>query len=207
VLSDADPDTALAASILYGESAWSWNDLIAHVRSLGEAGRERIVDDYLTGRGKHDAPGRALERVACTVEMVMDYGAFRDIQRHRMATQTTQALTPDLGFEMPRELELFGYAAPYAKLMEQASETYRRIASEVGHGEAAYVLPLATRIRALFTWNLREVFHFVELRSARQGHPSYRKIAQQVYQAVADAYPLTARYMRPNLKTYDLTRD
>ena len=137
----------------------------------------------------------------------MDYGAYRDVQRHRMATQTTQALTPALGFEMPREFETFGYADRYQGLMAQSEQAYARLCEAGFAPEAAYVLPLATRIRALFTWNLREVTHFVELRSARQGHPSYRKIAQDVYHAVAEAYPLIARYLRPNLNTYAFTRD
>ena len=74
--------------------------------------------------------------------------------------------------------------------MARAAGHYARLYDAGLVHEAAYALPLATRIRALFTWNLREVTHFVELRSARQGHPSYRKIAQDVYHAVAAAHPL-----------------
>ena len=91
--------------------------------------------------------------------------------------------------------------------MARAAATFAQIADAGLPREAAYVLPLATNVRALFTWNLREVTHFVELRSARQGHPSYRKIAQEVYYAAAVSYPLIARYMRPNLNTYALTRE
>ena len=93
------------------------------------------------------------------------------------------------------------------ELMARATATYERLFEAGLVHEAAYALPLATRIRVLFTWNLREVTHFVELRSARQGHPSYRKIAQDVYHAVAAAHPLVARFMRPNLNTYALTRE
>ena len=108
---------------------------------------------------------------------------------------------------MPPEMEEFGYAATYQALMARSAEIYAHLYEAGLTGEAAYALPLATRIRVLFTWNLREVTHFVELRSARQGHPSYRKIAQDVYYAVADDYPLLARYLRPNLNTYALTRE
>ena len=137
----------------------------------------------------------------------MDYGAYRDVQRHRMATQTTQALSPALGFEMPPEIVRFGYGGEYDALMARVAGTHERLADGGLSLYAPYVLPLATRIRVLFTWNLREVFHFVELRSARQGHPSYRRIAQEVYRAIAEAHPLVARYLRPNMNDYDLTRD
>ena len=207
LFSDPNADKTLVAAILYGASQVPMAALLARVEAMSPQTRERVVDEYLRRRGKHDAPGRALERLTCTVEMTMDYGAYRDIQRHRMATQTTQALTPALGHEMPREYETFGYAAQYREVMARAAHTYTRLQKAGFAQEAAYVLPLATRIRVLFTWNLREVTHFVELRSARQGHPSYRRIAQEVYHAVAAQYPLIARYMRPNLNTYALTRE
>ena len=207
VFSDPDADNRLVAAILYGAAQLPMETLLAQVQTWDDAKKERVVDEYLKRRGPHDAPGRALERLFCTVEMTMDYGAYRDVQRHRMATQTTQALTPALGFEMPPEFEIFGYADQYQALMAEATDAYARLCDAGFRHEAAYVLPLATRIRVLFTWNLREVTHFVELRSARQGHPSYRKIAQDVYYSVAQSYPLVARFLRPNLKTYALTRD
>ncbi len=207
VFSDADADNKLVAAILYGAAQLPMETLLARVALLDQDAKERVVDEYLKRRGRHDAPGRALERLFCTVEMTMDYGAYRDVQRHRMATQTTQVLTPALGFERPMEFETFGYAEQYDDLMAQSAETYGHLYEAGFVHEAAYVLPLATRIRALFTWNLREVTHFVELRSARQGHPSYRKIAQDVYRAIEASYPLIARYMRPNLNIYALTRE
>ena len=207
LFSDPDADNILIAAILYGASHLPMDALMARVQALDYADKERVVEEYLKRRSKHDAPGRALERLFCTVEMTLDYGAYRDVQRHRMATQTTQALSPVLGFERPDEFETFGYAKQYDDLMAQSADTYARLYDAGFVHEAAYVLPLATRIRVLFTWNLREVTHFVELRSARQGHPSYRRIAQGVYHAAAASYPLIAKYMRPDLSTYALTRD
>ncbi len=207
LFSDPDADERLVAAILYGASSLPMAALLARVKTMSRDTKERVVDEYLTRRGRHDAPGRALERLSCTVEMTMDYGAYRDIQRHRMATQATQALTPALGYETPADYETFGYRGQYEELMARAAWTYARLQNAGLAHEAAYALPLASRIRVLFTWNLREVTHFVELRSARQGHPSYRKVAQDVYHAVAAAHPLVARYMRPNLKTYALTRE
>ena len=207
VFSDPDAEDRLVAAILYGATGLPMDALLARVRAMTEQTQDRVLDEYLSRRGKHDAPGRALERIGCTVEMTLDYGAYRDVQRHRMATQTTQPLSPALGYEMPAEFERFGYKERYEELMARAAATYERLSEAGLVHEAAYALPLATRIRALFTWNLREVTHFVELRSARQGHPSYRRIAQDVYHAVAAEHPRIARFMRPNLNHYALTRE
>jgi thymidylate synthase ThyX len=207
IATDPDADAILVAAILYGQTSLPMAELTQQVRGLSRETQERIVDTYLAGRGKHDAPGRALERVTCTMELTLDYGAYRDVQRHRMATQTLQPLSPAWGYETPPEIVRFGYEERFDALMAQAAQTYDQLTGAGLGLYAPYILPLATRVRALFTWNLREVFHFVELRSARQGHPSYRKVAQDVYHAIKAAHPLVARYMRPNLNHYDLTRD
>jgi thymidylate synthase ThyX len=68
------------------------------------------------------------------------------------------------------------------------------------------VLPLAYRMRVLFTWNLRELYHFIQLRSAKQGHFSYRRIAQQVYGEIERVHPTLARYIRVDLGDYQLGR-
>lgn len=169
--------------------------------------KEVTVDGLLAGRGRHDPAPREFERVSLTFEIIMDFGAYRDVQRHRLATQIAEPLSPAYGFEIPREIEAFGLASRYRALMEQAADTYARLVQHGFCAEAPYVLPLAYRVRTLFTANLRELFHFIELRSARQGHPSYRNIAQQVYYEIERIYPRIAPSIRVNKNEYALTRD
>ena len=200
-------DERLTASILYPHLPLSMTQLLVRVRQMSQQEREAVIDTYLSQRGKHDAPGRALERISVTMELTMDYGAWRDVQRHRMASLSMQTLAPHLGFHCPPELERFGYGPQFHVLTAQAAATFHALTDAGLGAEAGYVLPLATRIRALVTWNLREVAHFIELRSARQGHPSYRTVAQDVYRCIESTYPLVARYLRPDMKHYALTRE
>lgn len=168
---------------------------------------EFSLDSLLAGRGKHDPAPREFERVSLTFEIIMDFGAFRDIQRHRMATQIAEPLSPAYGYEIPPEIESFGYEKQYRALMDQAAGAYLALHENGFMAEAPYVLPLAYRVRTFFTANLRELFHFIELRSARQGHPSYRNIAQQIYYEVERVYPAIAPHIRVNKNEYALTRD
>ncbi len=202
---DHDAENKLVAAILYEYTHTSLDNLNAQVREMKSEERERIIDEYLNRRGKWDEPLRALEQVYYTFDILVDYGAFRDIQRHRMATQTNQLLTDVHGYETPPEINDYGYAKIYNDLVERGSEAYQKIAAEFPF-EAQYVLPLAFRKRALFTWNLRSLNHFVSLRSAKQGHISYRDIAQQVYHEVARVHPLLAKYIRVDLQEYALAR-
>jgi thymidylate synthase ThyX len=175
------------------------------VCKLSREEKEGIIEEYLKRRGKHDQPLRALEHLTYTFDILVDFGAFRDIQRHRMCTQTPQELGPIHGYSTPPEILRYGLLSEYEKCMAHAQEAYRAIAAEFPR-EAQYVLPLAFRKRVLFTWNLREIHHFVQLRSAQQGHISYRHIAQQVFKEVERVHPLLAKYIRVDLDDYALAR-
>jgi thymidylate synthase ThyX len=200
-----DAETQLVAAILFGYSQHSWSQVMAHARALSEAQRAHVVDAYLQHRGPHDQPLRALEHLSYTFEILVDYGAYRDIHRHRMATQTRQLPSPAHGYSMPEELENYGFGGIFEGCMARAATAYQQLATDSPH-IAQYILPLAYRCRVLITWNLREMYHFVQLRSAKQGHTSYRRVAQEVYHALVHVHPLLARYMRVDLQDYALGR-
>jgi thymidylate synthase ThyX len=200
-----DAEEQLAAAILYGYAHAPWAQVVKHIGMLSAESRELIIDDYLQRRGPHDQPLRALEHLYFTFDIVLDYGAYRDIQRHRMATQTRQDFSTRYGYSVPDDIVAYGLGEVFHEGMARAAEAYGRIAEDYPL-EAQYVLPLAYRVRVLFTWNLRELFHFIQLRSAKQGHSSYRQIAQQVYREIERVHPALARYIRVDLSDYQLGR-
>jgi len=44
---------------------------------------------------------------------------------------------------------------------------------------------LAYRVRFVLQMNAREAMHLLELRSAPQGHPAYRAVAQEMHRLIA----------------------
>jgi thymidylate synthase ThyX len=200
-----DAETQLVAAILFGYSQHAWSQVLAHASTLSESQKAAIIDAYLQRRGPHDQPLRALEHLSYTFEIFVDYGAYRDIHRHRMATQTRQLPSPDQGYNVPEELVHYGFGEVFETCMARAATAYWQLATDHPY-LAQYILPLAYRCRVLITWNLREIYHFVQLRSAKQGHISYRRVAQEVYHAIARVQPLLARYMRVDLQDYALGR-
>ena len=141
-------------------------------------------------------PGRGFEALRYRFEIVSDYGAFRDLQRHRMLTVQWQALTPDLGAEVPEEVVDAGCGDLYERALERSRAEYERL-REAGHAEAApYALCLGYRIRYVLDLNAREAMHLTELRSAREGHASYRAVAQAMHAAIAERHPAVAATMK-----------
>jgi len=166
---------------------------------------ETIIRASLDQRGLHDNVPRAFEATTMTFELMLDYGAYRDLQRHRMLLPATQRLTCRLGYEPPAELAELGFHEPYTKAMNEAGEAWEAIESDKPL-EAQYAVPLGFRIRTLWTLDLRELFHVIELRSSKQGHASYRRIAQGLYRAAIAALPWLEGLIRVDLNDYALSR-
>jgi len=192
---DKEAENKIIASIIYKYSNKSYDSVLEYVKRMKKEEKEKIFDEFMKRMGKHDPPMRELEHVYYTFDILLDYGAFRDIQRHRICTQTTQELTPENGYEIPKEIIAIGYEKRFKEAMENAKEAFEKIAKYFPK-EAQYVLPLAFRTRTLFTMNLREIYHFVKLRSSKEGHASYRKIAWEMYNEVKRIHPILAKYIR-----------
>jgi thymidylate synthase ThyX len=89
---------------------------------------------------------------------------------------------------------------------ERAAALVQAIEAEPPEQEQ-YAIPLAFRVRWRIKLNLREVYHLAELRSAPQGHPSYRRIAQAIHAAVSAVHPTLAEGMRfVDQRDYELER-
>jgi thymidylate synthase ThyX len=196
-LIDYDPkaeDRILAAS-LYPHQKGSFEEILSYVEGLRPEEREALAETILGTMGKFDVPLRALEYATYTFDVLLDQGAYFELKRHRMMTQTPQRLTAELGYAVPRLIVEAGIEEEYRAAMDTAKEAFQEIAAwnpEV----AAYLVPNAFNRRVLMTLNLREVFHFCELRAAANAHFSIRRIGLRLAEMVREVHPLLASFMR-----------
>jgi thymidylate synthase ThyX len=192
---DGDEDRLLAA-LLFEQAAASEEDTLETVRALPDDERAQALADLVGERGnRRHRPGRGFEALRYRFEIVSDYGAFRDLQRHRMLTVQWQALTPDLGAAIPDEVSAAGCGDLYSRALERSRAEYERLAA-AGLAEAApYALCLGYRIRYVLDMNAREAMHLIELRSGREGHPSYRAVAHELHAQIAERHPAVAAAM------------
>ncbi|GAB4291371.1 MAG: FAD-dependent thymidylate synthase [Myxococcota bacterium] len=195
VISDYDPkgEDKIIAALLYRRLNEPFEILLKKVSGWNDSLKRSFLDEALSNIGAYDTPPRELELATVTCDILIDFGAFRDIQRHRIATQIPQEETVAHGYESPPELAEFGWEARFKTAMERARETFYKMEKETPL-YARYVVPLAFRKRALISWNLRELFHFIRLRSSPQGHISYRRLAWSLYDEIVRIYPLLASY-------------
>jgi thymidylate synthase ThyX len=206
LVEDDEPlEIELATSLLYPHCHFSYRQIRGTVESLTEAQRAEIIALGMKHRGRHDellrpfASGRGLR-----FDLLMDIGGFRDMHRHRRCTQLLQAFTPLHGYEDPicpgqPTLAEAGLEETYTVAMDQAVTAHNSIAQSPtpeAPQSAQYTLPLGTRCRALFKMDFAEALYIAELRSGIAGHFSYRRVAWEMYQAVAKRHPTLAPYFR-----------
>jgi len=186
----------LLAALLYEASAAGEEQTLAAVAQLSPEERTALVRDLVATReNRRHRPGRGFETLTYRFEIVSDYGAFRDLQRHRLLTCQWQRLSPDLGADVPHEVEEAGLGSDYARALETSRAEYERLRGEGLVEEAPYALCLAYRIRYVLELDAREALHLIELRSGREGHPSYRAVALQMRDAIAAVHPGVAAAM------------
>ena len=138
-----------------------------------------------TRDNRRHKPGRALERPAYRFDVLADYGAFRDLQRHRMLTIDWQRLTPTHGFTKPEAVEAAGVGPRFDESMARSASLHDAMLAEFP-AQASYAVSLAYRIRFSMHMNAREAMHLIELRTTPQGHPAYRIVGQEMHRLIAE---------------------
>jgi thymidylate synthase ThyX len=184
---DPDGETKVVAAALYAASDLPDDQLLDAARRMSSDERAAILRAYVGNRtNRRHKPGRAFERTAYRFDVLCDYGAFRDLQRHRVLTMEWQDLTPRHGYVMPPEIVEAGADRDWARTMEESEALWQALRG-AGLAEAAqYAVAMAFRIRFVMHMNAREAMHLIELRTTPQGHPEYRRVGQEMHRLIAE---------------------
>lgn len=183
---DPDAEVKLVTAMLYPTTSLGEREIVEQVRKMTVDERLSVMKAYVGDRtNRRHRPGRALERVDYRFDVLGDYGAFRDLQRHRMCTIEWQPLSTRHGYVMPEAIEMVRKTAQFADVMDRSAELYEALAGEFP-AQAPYAVTLGYRMRYSMQMNSRSAMHILELRSAPQGHPTYRSVAQDMHTLIAE---------------------
>ena len=188
-LTDFDPDgeVKVVAAALYAVSDLPDNQLLDVARRMSPEDRAGVLRAYVGARAnRRHKPGRAFERTSYRFDVLSDYGAFRDLQRHRLLTIEWQALGARHGYVEPDAIEAAGAHKDWADVMDASAELHDALHAAGLPSVAPYAVSMAYRIRYYMDMNAREAMHLIELRTAPQGHPAYRRICQAMHRLIAE---------------------
>ena len=188
-LSDFDPDGEIkvVAAALYSGSTLSHSQLLRLARTMSTEDRVEVLRAYVGNRtNRRHQPGRAFEHATYAFDVLSDYGAFRDLQRHRILTIDWQDLSTLHGHTRPEAIEDIGALDDWNRVMDEASDLTKLLTRRYSSLTAQYAVSMAYRIRFYMKMNAREAMHVIELRTAPQGHPAYRRVCQKMHRLIAD---------------------
>jgi thymidylate synthase ThyX len=188
-LADFDPEgeVKVVAAAMYAVSDLPDDRLLDAARAMSSEDRTRVLKAYVGDRvNRRHKPGRAFERTSYRFDVLCDYGAFRDLQRHRPLTIEWQELSPSHGFDEPPEIEEAGAHEDWLRTMEESSALHASLRGDLGLEVAQYAVSMAYRIRFVMHMNAREAMHVIELRTTPQGHPTYRRVGQAMHRLIAE---------------------
>jgi thymidylate synthase ThyX len=191
---DAEAYALAAAGVRF--CGWGFEESLARIRNASAEEKHSLAGALLGTLGDRDAPLRELECVNYVFELVLDQGAYFEVKRHRITSQTPGPLTCDLGYLTPRWIAEAGFHDEYDAAMQKAALAYRAAREELGPEPAAYLVPNGFLRRLVLVMNLREAFHFCRLRASESAHTAVRILALQAAQQIRSAHPLLGAYLK-----------
>jgi thymidylate synthase ThyX len=199
---DRDAEKAVLASALYRYSGISYAQAARAVEHMTVEEQQRIAESLLGRLDRHDIPLRELEHAFYTFDVTLDQGAYFELKRHRMMTQTPQELTTRLGYAIPRLIIAAGLEAAFERAMHMAADLYEALHA-FNPAVASYIVPNAYNRRVLLTLNLRSAAHLVNLRTAPNAHFSIRRAAHRMAEQIKEVTPLLGSYLtQPDGETW-----
>jgi thymidylate synthase ThyX len=146
---------------------------------------------------RRDKPSRLFEIPSYHFMVSTNYGAFRDLQRHRMMTIIRGTLSTKTGYDIPEIIARNdGMLSDFKEIMNRSAFVWETLQSRYGGEVAQYCVPFAYRYPVYIVMNARELVHFTELRSTPQAHYDLRKIAVKMHEEVSRVQPSIALIAR-----------
>lgn len=205
-----DTINTLTASIYFRDSDRSYEEIINMCKyDLSRNYKIQTIEEFCGKRSAHQNLPREFESINLRFEIICDYGAFRDLQRHRMMTIIKKQIDTKFGYSwhsdlslLPKEIQdAYEHSMYYAKsIHDYFSKKYHKDIS-------AYVIPMAFNTKFVINTNLRQIVNLIELRSKSTGHESYRIVAEQLYHEIVDSLPFMKNIFNCNFDTNSIFKE
>lgn len=140
-----------------------------------------------------------------TFDFMLDFGSFRDIQRHRNGICRMPLLTTKHGFNLWYLQQL-----PMAARLEAENlinvQTAKINSLKADDINKQYYISLGFNMPCKVCYALPAAVYVVELRSGKLVHPTLRRIAHKMHYSLANAFPELTLHSDMQLDDWDIRR-
>lgn len=197
----------VVAGLLYDQSGQTFESLLNMAELMPKEKKRCIIESFAQIRQhRRHRPGRAFELTSYLFDLVINYGVYRDLHRHRIASMQRQKLSTSYGFVVPQIIKDAGVGTDFCECMKSTKDAYDKIARTMPN-HAQYVVNFAFNYPFIVRANLREMCHIIELRTIPAGHQDYRHVAQEMYNQIRQRHPILSGIIKfVNMNGYDMGR-
>ncbi len=136
--------------------------------------------------GAHDQLPREFELADYRFTVTLDYGAMRELRRHRMLTFLESPLTALDGHNTPDPIADSDLSEKFETAINQATELYRELLNAGLTAPAQYAVCHAHWQTVTLKLNLRQLRNLARLRTQPKAHIGIRRPVQQMLKQVRD---------------------
>jgi thymidylate synthase ThyX len=154
---------------------------------------------------KTNLPHFLTELGTITFEFLLDFGSFRDVQRHRNGVCRMPLLTTKFGFnewyleQLPKETR-----KEAEKLIKEQVKAIKAL--KASPEEMQYYVAMGFNVTCKVTYGLPAAVYTMELRSGKLVHPTLRKIAHHMYAGMKKLFPTMTLHADLDLDDWDVRR-
>lgn len=185
-----DPESEVVAGLIFESSGLSLEESRCLAMEMDDSELLDILLPVFQNYPAHSSLPRAFEMMDLTFDFDISASGFAQLKRHRMATILVQRYNPLLWETPPVFMENDGLARKYWELMKKSADAYNMIEKDHGPDVAQYVLTNGHKRKVIFRANLRELYHFVRLRSDHHAQDEIRKISDLIVEEMKQRFPV-----------------
>ena len=154
---------------------------------------------------KTNLPNFLAELGNITFDFLLDFGSFRDIQRHRNGVCRMPLLTTKFGFndwyleQLPEDLR-----TKAEKLIKEQTTVLEKL--KIRPEDLQYYTAMGFNVSCRVSYGLPACVYVTELRSGKLVHPTLRKIAHQIDRSLRAAFPKLLLHSDLDLDNWDVRR-
>jgi len=183
------PLDEIVTTLLYRVSQAPYRKILEVVREWSEKEKQSTIEVATRQRGPYDELVKEFRSgYAFNFDILMDIGAWRDLHRHRRCQQVQQNFTTLHGYDVPPLLIKAGLDQEYRQAMDAVRQDIESLKNK-DQEASLYAIPFGFKVRCLFKMDYAEAEYIAKLRSGVKGHWSYRTVAWQMKQQLAEKFP------------------
>ena len=183
-----DPERKILIAHLMDESGYSFSQAKSIVTQMDE---QQISESYrkiFKGlKGYHSLP-RSFEMCDLSFDLSMSSSCFAQLKRHRMASIFKTNYHPGMAYSIPPLLQKLNVEKEITEVMEISANLYEKFET-LKFGLGAYCMTNAHHLNVLMKCNLRELYHFVRLRSDNHSQWEIKQISDEIMEIVKGYLP------------------